>query len=47
LLLDRLARQLLAELPVFIDRARDDADMERLGALGFAEQVEARLSSLP
>ena len=42
LLLDRLARQLFAELPVFIDRARDDPDVQALRALGVAEQVEAQ-----
>jgi hypothetical protein len=40
LLLHRLAGQLFAELPVFIDRA-GMMPVERLGALGFAEQVEA------
>ena len=41
LLLERLLGNLGAELPVFVHRPRDDPDVEALGALRLAEQVEA------
>src|SRR6185503_19929272 len=49
LLLERLAGIVAAELPIFVDRARDDADVKALGALGLAVDVEreTRLASVP
>ncbi len=40
LLLDRLAGVIAAELPVIVDRARDDAKVQALGALRLAVDVE-------
>src|SRR6476646_1326672 len=42
LLLQRLLRIFLAKLPIFIDGARDDSDVQALGTLGFAVDVEAQ-----
>src|SRR5689334_14824815 len=41
LLLDRLARIVPAELPIFVDRARYHADVEALRALGLAVDIES------
>src|SRR5689334_21870872 len=48
LLLDRLARIIAAELPIFVDRARDHADVQALRLLRFAVDVEgkARLAAV-
>src|SRR6478752_10810499 len=48
LLLDRLAGIIAAELPIFVDRARDDADVQALRPLGLAVDVEtqARLAAV-
>jgi hypothetical protein len=40
LLLDRLVGVIAAELPIFVDRARDDADVQALGLLRLAVDVE-------
>src|SRR5438270_12340666 len=47
-LLQRLVRVIAAELPIFVDRARDDADVQTLGALRLAVDVEgeARLAAV-
>ena len=42
LLIGQLLGQFLAELPVFIDRARNHANVQAFGALGLAEQVKAQ-----
>src|SRR4051812_6042218 len=42
LLLDRLARVVAAELPVIVDRAWDDSDVQALGALRLAVDVEGQ-----
>src|SRR5258705_5751438 len=42
LLLDRLRRVTPTELPIFIARARDHADVQALGALGLAVDVESQ-----
>src|SRR5258708_3640248 len=42
LLIDRLVRIIAAELPIFVDRARDDADMQALRAPRLAVDVEAQ-----
>src|SRR4051812_9612781 len=41
LLLDRLFRIFSTELPIFVDRARNDADVQALGAPGLAVDVES------
>src|SRR6478672_2657379 len=41
LLVERLSGIVAAELPIFVDRARDDADVQALGALRLAVNVEA------
>jgi hypothetical protein len=42
LLLDRLARIIAAELPIFVDRARDHAHVELLRLLRLAIGVEGQ-----
>ncbi len=42
LLFNRLVRNITAELPIFIHRARDNADMQLLGALGIGVDVMAK-----
>src|SRR4051812_43621031 len=42
LLLERLTRIIAAELPVFVNGARDEADVQALRALGLAIDVEAQ-----
>src|SRR5262249_21677262 len=42
LLLDRLVRIVAAGLPIFVDGARDDADVQALRALGLTIDVESK-----
>src|SRR5574338_881598 len=48
LLLDRLVRVIAAELPIFVDRARNEAEVQALRLLRLAVDVkgEARLASV-
>ena len=48
LLLDRLVAVVAAELPIFVDRARDQAEVKALRLLRFAIDIEgeARLAAV-